>query len=416
MLSKPFFKKYFPLYFTYFVDNFGLAIAFPIFTPLFLSPHFDLFTQGNEGLLQRTFLLALLIVSFPIAQFFGAPILGELSDRVGRKKVFLITILGGTAGYLLTGFGIYSTTLHLLWIGRLLTGLFAGNLVICLASIADFTKEEKERTKYFGWIATVGSISFITAIFVGGGFFKQNADPTLGTSLSFFLTAGLAIINFLLIYFVFEEKQPRREVFRLNLGLGVQNLVTGLKLPHLKFIYLIFFFFLVGWIAAMQFLSDYLLQDFTFADFSQMATFAFIGTSLVWAFANFVVNPILANKYPVSKTFTFSLIFLGLLFIASFLPQNFPGFIFLFLCASFFAALSWTNGLATISLNAPATMQGRILGTNQSISAIASIIGPICGGAIAGYDVHFVYPLAGILVFFAGIFFYHTYLKKVAIS
>lgn len=77
-----------PVFLTYFIDNFGLAIIYPIFTPLFLKPHYELFST-EVPTIYKTILLGLLIATFPIAQFFGAPIIGGMSDRVGRKRYFL---------------------------------------------------------------------------------------------------------------------------------------------------------------------------------------------------------------------------------------------------------------------------------------------------------------------------------------
>ena len=78
-------KHTLPCFSDLFLDNFGLAIIYPIFTPLFLKSGHALVPQGLTYL-QRTILLGLLIASFPLAQFFGAPLIGQFSDQFGQKS------------------------------------------------------------------------------------------------------------------------------------------------------------------------------------------------------------------------------------------------------------------------------------------------------------------------------------------
>ncbi|MBI3236503.1 MAG: MFS transporter [Chlamydiales bacterium] len=184
-----------PVFLTYFLDNFGLAIIYPIFTPLFFQKE-SFFFDATTTYMQKTILLGLLIGAFPLAQFFGAPLIGQFSDRFGRKRAFYITILGTAFGYTLTAFSILEHFLSLLFISRILTGLCAGNLTICLAAIADRSVDQKIRTKNFGSIAAIGGLSFILAILLGGILSNPEHHPLFHASFTFWITAFLSYINF----------------------------------------------------------------------------------------------------------------------------------------------------------------------------------------------------------------------------
>ncbi len=119
----------FPVYLTFFLDSFGIGMIYPLFTPLLLFPEYHILST-SISILRKTILLGLLISAFPFAQFFGAPLIGAISDRLGRKKCFLITVSATGIGYFITGLGIILGLLPLMFIGRLWTGFFAGNLTL----------------------------------------------------------------------------------------------------------------------------------------------------------------------------------------------------------------------------------------------------------------------------------------------
>lgn len=379
-------RRLLPLLSTYFVDTFGLAIVYPLLTPLFLNENYGLLSPERTPA-QRLVLLSLLIASFPLAQLFGAPLIGALSDRIGRRRVFLITISGGIFGYLLTAIGIQAGLLTLLWIGRILTGLFAANLSLCLAAIADMSRNSTMRARHFGWIGAVGGPGFIIAIFTGGALINY-------PSLAFFLTAALAMINLLIVIRLFRETHPSHPAQPFNVLLGLHNISTAMKFKGVRPIYLSYFFFTMCWVTSMQLLPSYITLRLSGTAFQ--VSLALICVALFWLIANSLVNPWLAKRLPSPAVFSVALSLLTLLLFLTLAMKNFALFLPFFSLAALFSALSWTNGLATISLTAPPSIQGSILGINQSISALASIIGPIIGGALVSFGTGFLLIFTGI--------------------
>ncbi|MBS0621013.1 MAG: MFS transporter [Verrucomicrobia bacterium] len=383
----------FPVFLTYFLDNFGLAVIYPIFTPLIQGPQHPFFPDGSTYL-ERSLILGLLIAAFPLAQFFGAPLIGQFSDRFGRKRSFFITILGSALGYFLTAASIYSLSLPLLFISRFFTGLFAGNLTLCLAAIADMSKSEELRTKNFGQIGAIGGLSFILAIAFGG----YLSDPTHNThfnpSVPFLITGVLSLINLLSVTLLFHETHPSRVPLGVHPFKGMHNLFLALKKKELRPIYLVNFFFMSAWISSMQFFPSFVSAHFQFT--TARLSLAMIGVGALWSITNLLVNRLLAHYFHPGKTLLVCLSILTLLLSSTFFTHTPLPFFLLFYPAVAVASLCWTNGLATISLKAPRDIQGSILGINQSMTSIASMFSPILGGALIGVSKHAVYDLAAI--------------------
>ncbi|NGX39775.1 MAG: Tetracycline resistance protein, class B [Chlamydiae bacterium] len=394
-------RSFFPVLLTYFIDNFGLAIVYPIFTPFFLKPGLHLI-GADITFFHRTLLLGLLIASFPLAQFFGAPLLGALSDRIGRKKVFLATLTGGAIGYLMTGFGVHFQEIFLLWSGRALTGFFAGNLTLCLAAVSDITQSKQQRVRNYGFIATIGGIGFVLAILTGSSLSNPDLETFFRPDIPFFVTAFFTCINLLLMALFFKESHVSRPHDKKEFYQGVKNIGKALRTKGIRLIYLGYFLFMLCWIPTMQFLSAELIHNFQVRPDTITLTFVFVG--ITWSIANFLINPILSHLLPPVKTFTFALALLSLFLFLTLIPhESLPLFLFHFFAATLCAALSWTSGLAALSLTGSKGIQGSILGVNQSIVAIASFIGPIAAGAIAGIDIRNLYLFTGGVSFLGAI-------------
>ena len=164
--------SFFSILFTFFVDNLGWSIVFPIFAPLFLNDQ-NVFSL-NFSFQIKTAILGIFLAAFPLAQFFGSPILGDFADRAGRKKALIISISLIVLGYVLSAWSILLKNLSLLFISRLITGLFSGNLSVCLATISDLSTSEKSKTGNFSFLSVLAGFSFIIGAFLGGRLSDKN--------------------------------------------------------------------------------------------------------------------------------------------------------------------------------------------------------------------------------------------------
>lgn len=144
--------------------------------------------------------MSALMSVFAACTFIAAPILGALSDRYGRRKILIISLSGSVAGYVLFGVG---GSLWVLFLGRIIDGLTAGNISTIFAYVADSTTSE-ERTKWFGYMGSVMGIGLLAGPALGG------LLGAISLSLPFFVTAGIIFLSGVAVYLWLPESLMNR--------------------------------------------------------------------------------------------------------------------------------------------------------------------------------------------------------------
>ncbi len=165
------------------IDMLGFAVIVPL-----LAYFADSFGA-------TAFQTGLLVASYAAMQMVGAPILGRISDRFGRRPVFLISILGTLIGFLILGF---ANSLTMLFASRILSGLTAGNISVAQAYIADIT-DEKNRARGMGMLGAAFGIGFILGPALGGTL------SVYGFDVPAFVSAGLCFVNLITVYLWLPE-------------------------------------------------------------------------------------------------------------------------------------------------------------------------------------------------------------------
>ena len=176
-------NRLFAIFVIVFIDLLGFSLVLP------LLPYYAQ-TFGADA-----WVTGLLVASYALAQLVGAPVLGRLSDRVGRRPVLLLSILGTVAGFVLLGF---AGALWMLFASRLIDGLTGGNISVAQAYIADVT-DEQSRSKGLGIIGAAFGLGFIIGPVLGGAF------STFGYAVPALVAAGLAAFNWVIVYLWLPE-------------------------------------------------------------------------------------------------------------------------------------------------------------------------------------------------------------------
>ncbi|MDO8847115.1 MAG: MFS transporter [Coriobacteriia bacterium] len=182
-------------------------LAFGIVIPLL--PYLADKTGASE------FQIGLLVASYPLAQLVGAPLLGRLSDRYGRKPILLLSILGTAIGFVVLAL---ANSLPLLFLSRVIDGLTGGNINVAQAYIADVT-DHKERGKAMGLIGAAFGLGFVVGPVTGGllSDISYSAPAWAGAAIS---VVNLAAVTLFLPESLSSEARARlvalkRKVFDL---------------------------------------------------------------------------------------------------------------------------------------------------------------------------------------------------------
>jgi DHA1 family tetracycline resistance protein-like MFS transporter len=160
-----------------FIDLLGFSLILPLLPYLAKTFHASDFEVG------------LLVAVYAAASLIGAPILGRLSDRYGRRPLLLVSIFGTFIGFLVLAF---AQNIWVLFLERLIDGITAGNISIAQAYISDVT-DPKDRSKAFGMIGAAFGLGFIIGPAVGG------ALSTFGYIVPALVAASLTVINLVLV-------------------------------------------------------------------------------------------------------------------------------------------------------------------------------------------------------------------------
>ncbi|MDX8430853.1 MAG: MFS transporter [Candidatus Algichlamydia australiensis] len=363
----------------FFLDNFGIAVVYPIFTPLLLETGYGL-VNDSTSLAMRTLMLGILIASFPLAQVFGAPLLGRLADISGRRIAFFLTLIGGAIGYLLSGLGIEVGSYVLLLASRFLTGLFASNLTLALASISDLTHTPKERSRNFGILATVAGFSFIVAIFIGGAFSSRLLDRDFSSAIPFWIASAISLLNLYIIVRFYDETSHHKGTTPLTIKKFFHTLLPPIKEKGIYVLYGAYFFYMLGWIPSLQFLSYFMIERFGVEKETIVLLFLCVGVA--WMLGTSLMNPLLHKGISPKGLAVISSFFTAFFLFLPVAEIPFHSFFTFYILAALFSSLAWTNITSWISVQAGREIQGKTLGINQSVGSCAIILGPILGALL----------------------------------
>lgn len=388
-------KTLFSVLFVACIDNFGFGIVFILFAPLMLNPKYGMLSaDASEGL--RNSLLSVLFFSFPLMQFFGAPLLGDIADRFGRKKAFYATIAGATVGYLFSAFAIALHSFIFLLFSRLWTGFFSGNLSICLASIADLSHDEKSRARNFGWITVVWGFSWPVAILIGGYLSDPSVSAHFGPALPFYITFLLSLANLAVIGKLFKETHPRAERLQINVLKGIHNVIAAAKVKAIRPFFVILLLWTIGWGLSVQWYGAYSIEKFKISQL--VISWGLILQGIFWGIGGSFINPQLLKKLSVRTTAIIGLAWAFLFVLGCGLMNAFWPFSWVYFIAALGAAFSLSNVMNLCSACAPIAIQGKVMGLSQSMMSLGWCLVPAFAAGMSNLNMALFYPMAALFL------------------
>ncbi len=400
---------------TIFLDVLGVGILLPIIPQLLANPlsKYYLLPAGWDykgGLI----LLGWLIAIYPIMQWLATPILGQLSDRFGRKKILGFSIFGTAVGYVLFAIGILTRNLPLLFFSRALDGITGGNLSVAQAVIADVTPP-KDRTKRFALIGAAFGIGFVLGPYLGAKLATPNLSfyglfhtPSwFNPATPFWFTAALSLVNLVLILAVLPETHDAMRDIKIRLTQSVENIVKAATYPGLRAIFPSVFLFWAGFSFFQTFFQVLLIRKLHFTPSNIGDFFAWIG---IWiAIAQAVVTPLVAKRFKPYQVLKVSLIGAGIALFGNLWAHNTTE---LLLITPFFAIMIGqciANSVSLVSISADKSIQGEVLGINASVQALAQAIPAAMSGYLAAIGINTPVLVGGAVVILGGILFIAIY-------
>lgn len=221
------FKRILPVLVIVFVDLLGLSVIIPLL-PLYAARYSA--TPLVIGVLQA---------AYPLMQFLGAPILGRLSDRFGRKPILVVSQIGTFAGFILLGF---ANTLTILFISRIIDGLSGANISTAQAAIADSTNE-KTRTQGLGLIGAAFGAGFVFGPVIAFIVLLASGQNYQAVALT---AAFFSLVSILLTLFWFRETLTSDSASALRRKFSFDAMREALNRPVIGFLLALMFLYQIA--------------------------------------------------------------------------------------------------------------------------------------------------------------------------
>jgi MFS transporter, DHA1 family, tetracycline resistance protein len=341
--------------------------------------------------------VGLIITIYALAQLLFTPVLGALSDRYGRKPVIVVSLLIEALSLVVTAL---AGSLPMLFLARFIGGLGASNIGSAQAVVSDVTTE-KNRAKGMGLIGAAIGLGFVIGPAAGGILAPK------GQTLPFWIAAGVALVNALLVLLFLPETRKRAAVQE-----NVQSRQRGLALlfsgwrnaarhPSVLGLVLVNLLYTIAFTAMETIFPLFTQHVFSWGASQNGYVFTYIGFIIVIMQGGLVGQ--LVKRWRESRVLLAGLLLMtvGLIFLAF---------------STHFALLLVTLGLLSIgdgavtptvstllSFASPAEIQGEMLGLSQGVGGLGRIIGPLAAGSLYSFSASTPFIAGGILVLLAAL-------------
>lgn len=392
------------IFVTLLIDVMGWGLIIPVMADLVAQlKHIPVNQASTYG--------AFLLSAFAIVQFLCAPIVGNLSDKFGRRPILLLSLLGFGIDYIILA---VAPSYGWLFIGRIIAGITGASFTTASAYIADVSTDETTRAKNFGLIGAAFGLGFVLGPALGAFL------ATWGIRAPFYAAAALCLINCLYGYFFLPESldaQHRRpfEWKRAN-PFGALKFLTGH--PEIGSLALCFFLIYLGSQAIQSNWNFFTIYRFDWSEKMVGISLAVVGVLVgaVQGGLTRIVVPKLGNNRSIYLGLSLYVIGLLLFSVAT------EGWMmFAFLVPYCLGGICGPSLQSVISGEVPANQQGELQGSLTSLMSLTTIIGPlIMNGSFAYFTsdkapfkipgVHFL--LGAICMFFGLIIAYKVLNKR----
>lgn len=390
----------FPIYLLTFINAIGFTLMLPVFPYI------------TEKLNANAIHYGLLVAAYPLCQFFGAPILGALSDKHGRRAILMLAQAGTLVGWLLFATTYFmdnhyilsfSVPLTIMIVARMLDGLTGGNTSVVYAYISDVSTAE-ERTKTYSILGGVTAMGFLLGPALGG---LSNS-----TQYGYLGSVMLALmISLVALYFIWKnvpESLPLENRHETDLDLLNEiNIVKKLNYYRTdKFLSSLFLVRITSVFAFMAFTSIAALFAKEILNLNPYELS--IGFTLVGCF--FVFNqifsvPFFSNRFGDLR----ALVYGQIAIVAGLILSLFAEYIVVFGIATFLITMGIAVNMppfkSLISKNVGPAEQGRVNGTDESIIAAFSAFTPLFISTVYQHAGKYTFSMIGVFMIFGLVIF-----------
>lgn len=359
---------------TIFIDVVGIGVIIPV-VPFYVR------SFGATDAI-----VTLLMAVFSLLSFVSAPMLGSLSDRLGRRPVLVASIISTSIGWFIFA---WAPSIIWLFIGRIIDGAAAGNITIAQSLLADIAKDEKERTVNMGLFGAMFGIGLIIGPIIGGvlGYINH--------SLPFWFVGILAAVNAILAYFFLPETHTEKHHDKKISINPFRPIWDGFRNMEMRKVFLIWFLFGIGTAIYFGTFSIFASSVLGYNARAIGIIFGFLGVLML-------INQVTLLKHVWLKYFKerrlaevmLIMYAIGMLFVS--IPTILALVIGLVLLTIGQGNLRTVFSSMIAGFNP--NKRGEYLGISTSIMSLALVIGPLITTATFNWNPHIPFVIASVIV------------------
>lgn len=363
-----------------FIDLVGVGLVYPMFSSMLYQPESQFLSANISDTMRGTY-LGILLAMMPLIQFFSAPILGMLSDRYGRKKIIIPSLLIGCIGYLIAIFACMTNSLAFLILSRVGVGISAGTVAVVNAAVADIS-DSQEKAKNFGVLNMAMGLGFTVGPLLGGVFSGLDFGFVQGYSVVFLGAAVMTLINLLMVVFFLEDHYVPTGSQECSLIQGIVNVRKAYVSKNLRFLFLALFFGCIGWSFYWEFAPVTWIIQYNFDAVTIGYCYAY-GAAIYALSCGLLIRPIL-NRYSNQQVLYYAL--MGCSFaIGMLLLHTNTLWLWVYIpLQQYCIALFWPTAATLVSNSVGEEQQGEALGVFSSVESLAFAISPLLAGPLLG--------------------------------
>lgn len=365
-----------------FLDSLGVSLFIPLATPLFIS-HSDILSASASSF-ERNFYYALSIGIYPLVSFFAFPILGILSDKIGRKRILLLCLLGTGIGYLFSSVAVVLSSALLIIIGRIISGFTAGSMSIAQAAIIDVCDDNK-KSIYIGYVLLAASLGYLVGPIFAGVLSNSALISWVTITTPMNVTIVLSIINVILLMKYFSEVAKPSHSQKIDLLGSFKEVLSSFENDNLRYFALIFLLFQIGWATYFEFVGLFLYHKYDYTAYQIGLFIGMIGVGFVIAFSYLLRK--LTERYSL-KRIVFSGLMMMFICITGTVMIPIASFSWAFcLIAAMGLAITYSSMVTLFSNEASKEDQGKMMGITGSLSSLAFGVTAFISGMIANLGI-----------------------------
>jgi MFS family permease len=367
----------------------GVALPYPVLSPLFLDPSYDNAMTGFLGLPPKI-LLGFLLALYPLGLIFGGSVIGAMSDICGRKPMLIVSLVAAVAGYGLTGYAAAIESFPLFALARFLTGICEGNIAVSRAIALELHPVINRTramsllyaTSYAGWL--VGPLA--------GGYLM-----TLGVANVFYFAAGITALTVVLVQFAIVRAPGPKQASGATLWetMRKENSLGLLRVREMQPLLIYHFLYTLGLNAFYEFYPLWLVERFQFS--SVQIGWGTVSITLAMIICSIYAVTAMENRYGAMGSTRRSSLALGAAFLLLplvTLDTLYPAFV---ACGAIIAV---ANGIfpAYMANRFEEHGLGRVQGLLTTNFCVANVLMALVGSIIALAGTGWALAFGGVLI------------------